>query len=104
MTDTVTNAKTQTIGENQNVSHPPVKQTVLARNISLDELLRFIVGIILGLTLVLIVGVVLYSLVFVTQPVNAQAPNDREFFKLVTPIATFIVGALSGVMVGTKGK
>jgi hypothetical protein len=50
-----------------------------------------------------IVGVVLYSLVFVTQPVNSQAPNDKEFFKLITPIATFIVGALSGVMVG-KGK
>lgn len=69
---------------------------------SLDDWLRFIVGIVMALTLMGIVGVVLYSLVFVTQPMAGQAPNDAEFFKLVNPIATFIVGALSGIMVGTK--
>ena len=71
---------------------------------SLDEWLRFIVGIAMAITLVGIVGVVLYSLVFVTQPMIGQSPNDAEFFKLVNPIATFIVGALSGIMVGTQGK
>ena len=71
---------------------------------SLDEWLRFIVGITMAITLVGIVGVVLYSLVFVTQPMIGQSPNDAEFFKLVNPIATFIVGALSGIMVGTQGK
>ena len=69
---------------------------------SLDDWLRFIVGIVMAVTLMGIVGVVLYSLVFVTQPMAGQAPNDAEFFKLVNPIATFIVGALSGIMVGTK--
>ena len=71
---------------------------------SLDDWLRFIVGIVMAVTLMGIVGVVLYSLVFVTQPMVGQAPNDAEFFKLVNPIATFIVGALSGIMVGTKGN
>ena len=71
---------------------------------SLDEWLRFVVGVTMALTLVGIVGVVLYSLVFVTQPMVGQAPNDTEFFKLVNPIATFIVGALSGIMVGTKSN
>lgn len=104
MTDIDTHAKTQVTLEQQSAQNQPVKLVALAQNISLDELLRFIVGIILGLTLMGIVGVVLYSLVFVTQPVDIQAPNDREFFKLITPIATFIVGALSGVMVGSKGK
>lgn len=103
MTDTDILVKTQTTSENQSVSNQPAKLVELVQNTSLDEWLRFIVGIMLGLTLMGIVGVVLYSLVFVTQPVNSQAPNDKEFFKLVTPIATFIVGALSGVMVG-KGK
>lgn len=103
MTDTDTLVKTQTTSENQSVSNQPAKLVELVQNTSLDEWLRFTVGIMLGLTLMGIVGVVLYSLVFVTQPVNSQAPNDKEFFKLVTPIATFIVGALSGVMVG-KGK
>lgn len=74
------------------------------KDASLDDWLRFIVGIVMAITLVGIVGVVLYSLVFVTQPIDAQAPNDVEFFKLVNPIATFIVGALSGIMVGTKNN
>jgi hypothetical protein len=72
------------------------------KDASLDDILRFIVGVVMAITLVGIVGVVLYSLVFVTQPIDVQAPNDAEFFKLVNPIATFIVGALSGIMVGTK--
>lgn len=38
----------------------------------------------------------------VTQPMESQSPNDAEFFKLITPIATFIVGALSTIMVGSK--
>jgi len=71
---------------------------------SLDEWLRFVVGVTMALTLVGIVGVVLYSLVFVTQPMVGQAPNDAEFFKLIGPIATFIVGALSGIMVGTQSN
>lgn len=69
---------------------------------SLDEWLRFIVGVVMAITLMGIVGVVLYSLVFVTQPMGSQAPNDAEFFKLIGPIATFIVGALSGIMVASK--
>lgn len=63
-----------------------------------DARLRFIVGVLLSATLVGIVGAVLYSLIFVTQPMGGQAPNDAEFFKLITPIANFIVGALAGVM------
>ena len=69
---------------------------------NLDDWLRFIVGITMALTLAGIVGVSLWSVVFITQPMLGQAPNDAEFFKLVNPIATFIVGALSGVMVGTR--
>lgn len=69
---------------------------------SLDDWLRFIVGIVMAITLMGIVGVVLYSLVFVTQPMVGQSPNDAEFFKLIGPIATFIVGALSGIMVASK--
>jgi hypothetical protein len=68
----------------------------------LDGLLRFIVGLVLALTLLIIITVVLYSLVFVTQPMDGQAPNDAEFFKLVNPIATFLVGTLSGIMIGSK--
>ena len=65
-----------------------------------EELLRCIVGIVLSLTLTFIVATVLYSLVFVSQPMEGQSPNDAEFFKLINPIATFIVGALAGLMAG----
>ena len=50
----------------------------------LDTLLRFIVGITLAVTLLIIIVAVLYALIFVTQPIDAQAPNDLEFFKLIT--------------------
>ena len=68
----------------------------------LDTLLRFIVVITLAVTLLIIIVAVLYSLIFVVQPIYAQAPNDAEFFKLINPIATFLVGTLSGIMIGTK--
>ena len=62
--------------------------------------LKFIVGLTLAFTLVGIVFVVLYSLIFVTQPIGVQSPNDAEFFKLITPVATFLTGILSGIMLG----
>jgi hypothetical protein len=65
-----------------------------------EELLRFIVGVVLSFTLMFIVATVLYSLIFVSQPMEGQSPNDAEFFKLINPIATFIVGALAGLMAG----
>jgi hypothetical protein len=67
-----------------------------------DALLRFIIGVTLSITLMGIVGVVLYSLVFVTQPMNAMAPIDAKFFELITPIATFIVGSLGTLLAMNK--
>ena len=66
----------------------------------LQARMRFIIGILLACTLTGIVFVVLYSLIFVTQPIDHQSPNDTEFFKLLTPIATFLTGILSGLMLG----
>jgi peptidoglycan/LPS O-acetylase OafA/YrhL len=67
-----------------------------------DALLRFIIGVTLSLTLAGIVGVVLYSLVFVTQPMTGMAPNDEAFFNLVTPLATFITGSLGTLLAMNK--
>ena len=61
--------------------------------------LKFTVGLSLAFTLTGIVFVVLYSLIFVTQPMT-QSPNDAKFFELITPIATFLTGILSGIMLG----
>jgi hypothetical protein len=66
--------------------------------------LKFFIGVCLALTLVGIIFVVLYSLIFVTQPLNAISPIDQKFFELIVPIATFLTGTLSGIMLagGTK--
>ena len=64
--------------------------------------LRFFIGICLALTLTGIVFVVLYSIIFVTQPLNAISPIDQKFFELIIPIATFLTGTLSGIMLAGK--
>lgn len=66
--------------------------------------LKFFIGICLAVTLTGIVFVVLYSIIFVTQPLNAISPIDQKFFELIIPIATFLTGTLSGIMLagGTK--
>jgi hypothetical protein len=72
-----------------------------------DELmvrLKFFIGVILGLTLFFIVVVVLYSLIFVTQPMNGISPVDNKFFELIIPIATFLTGTLSGIMLAGNDK
>jgi hypothetical protein len=66
--------------------------------------LKFFIGICLTLTLFGIVFVVLYSLIFVTQPLNAISPIDQKFFELIVPIATFLTGTLSGIMLAGGDK
>lgn len=66
--------------------------------------LKFFVGICLALTLVGIVFVVLYSIIFVTQPLNAISPIDQKFFELIIPIATFLTGTLSGIMMAGNNE
>lgn len=66
--------------------------------------LRFFIGVCLALTLTGIVFVVLYSLIFVTQPLNAISPIDQKFFELIVPIATFLTGTLSGIMLAGNDK
>jgi hypothetical protein len=72
-----------------------------------DELmarLKVFIGGILGLTLFGIVFVVLYSLIFVTQPLTQISPLDTKFFELIIPLATFLTGTLSGIMLAGNNK
>ncbi len=70
----------------------------------LNARLKFFIGLILGFTLFGIVFVVLYSLIFVTQPMNGMSPVDNKFFELIIPIATFLTGTLSGIMLAGDDK
>jgi len=67
----------------------------------LDARLKFVVGCILGLVLLITTVGVLYALVFVTQPIGAQAENDKMFFGVLSSVATFITGTLAGIMIST---
>lgn len=79
-------------------------ETIMYTEEQLMARLKFFIGVCLALTLTGIVFVVLYSLIFVTQPLNAISPIDQKFFELIVPIATFLTGTLSGIMLagGTK--
>lgn len=66
--------------------------------------LKVFIGGILAMTLFGIVFVVLYSLIFVTQPLNAISPIDQKFFELIIPVATFLTGTLSGIMLASGDK
>ena len=66
--------------------------------------LKVFIGACLAVTLVGIVFTVLYSIMFVTQPLNAISPVDSKFFELIIPIATFLTGTLSGIMLAGTGK
>lgn len=66
--------------------------------------LKVFIGVCLALTLIGIVFVVLYSIIFVTQPLNAISPIDSKFFELIIPVATFLTGTLSGIMLAGTGK
>jgi len=60
--------------------------------------LVFAVGLGLTFSFVLALSVILYGLLFVTQPINSQAPNDRAAWELLTPMILFLTGALSGFL------
>ena len=66
--------------------------------------LKFIIGVCLAFTLIGIVFTVLYSIMFITQPLNAISPIDQKFFELIIPVATFLCGTLSGIMLAGSGK
>jgi hypothetical protein len=66
--------------------------------------LKFFIGLVLATTLFGIVFSVLYSLIFVTQPLGAISPIDTKFFDLIIPIATFLTGTLSGIMLSSPSK
>jgi len=66
--------------------------------------LKFFIGVCLAMTLTGIVFVVLYSIIFITQPLNAISPIDQKFFEMIIPIATFLTGTLSGIMLAGGDK
>jgi len=80
-----------------------VSQKIKYTPAELDARLKFILGITLGAILFFTAMGILYALIFVTQPVNAQSENDKMFFNVLGSVATFITGTLAGLLIGKSG-
>ena len=66
--------------------------------------LILIIGVSLSIVFVMISLGITYALIFVTQPIGAQAPNDAAFIDLLKTMAIFLTGALGGVLAGNGLK
>jgi len=62
---------------------------------------RAFVIIVVTLILFFIVVTLIYSVMFVSQPIKAMAPIDQAFTKMLNDIVLLIVGGIGGIM--TKG-
>ena len=75
-------------------------------NEQLKARLIVFIGVSLAVTFMFSVGGMLYALIFVTQPLGDQAPNDRAFIELLTTLTIFLTGSLGSVLAsnGLKDK
>lgn len=60
--------------------------------------LILVIGVVLALVFFFVTVGITYALIFVTQPIGAQAPNDAAFIDLLKTLAIFLTGSLGGVL------
>ncbi|CAB4132343.1 hypothetical protein UFOVP261_8 [uncultured Caudovirales phage] len=61
----------------------------------LESRLKFYAGVVLVTVFAASMLTILYSLVFVVQPMKDIAPADKQFFKIVETMTTFLAGSIS---------
>ena len=68
--------------------------------------LMFLIGGVLSFVFLIVTLGITYALIFVTQPIGNQAPNDAAFIDLLKTLAIFLTGSLGGVLAsnGLKDK
>jgi hypothetical protein len=83
-----------------------VKPRQRLTNEQLKARLIVFIGVVLAATFCFSVFGMLYALIFVTQPLGDQAPNDRAFIELLSTLTIFLTGALGSVLAsnGLKDK
>jgi hypothetical protein len=74
------------------------RQTRRLTNEQLKARLIVFIGVCLALVFAFSVLGMLYALIFVTQPIGAQAPNDKAFIDILTTLTVFLTGALGSVL------
>ena len=68
-----------------------------------DAVIKFCIAVTFCFTVVIMVGISLYSVVFVTQPMNGMAPADKQFFLILSDMSKYILGSLA-TLLAVKGK
>ena len=65
-----------------------------------------VVGMVMAFVFAITVIGFVYALMFITQPVNIQSPNDAAFIDLLSTLTVFMTGTLSGLVAsnGLKSK
>jgi len=110
-------AKNTKTGAKLSASHLPAKwwvhapktysQKTYMKRLTPEQLharLIVFIGCTLALVFAFSVFGMLYALIFVTQPISNQAPNDRAFIDLLTTLTIFLTGSLGGVLAGNGLK
>jgi high-affinity K+ transport system ATPase subunit B len=114
------NAKSSQTGKSQNASRQSasllerVLKTSLetyhmshTRRRSPEEIhaqLILIIGATLAMVFLIVTLGITYALIFVTQPIGNQAPNDAAFIDLLKTLSIFLTGSLGGVLAGNGLK
>jgi hypothetical protein len=99
------NAKRKASAQKTSSDTIHVKRSRLT-NEQLKARLIVFIGVVLAATFCFSVAGMLYALIFVTQPLGDQAPNDRAFIELLSTLTIFLTGALGSVLAsnGLKDK
>lgn len=74
---------TSTKGEPMKWSATDIKDLV-------HELIKLLIILSLTASFMGVVFVILYGVMFVTQPMSGQSPNDKAMFAILTPLAIFL--------------
>jgi hypothetical protein len=114
------NAKNTRTGRSQNASRQSASLLELALKTSLEKKLHrptrrrspedihaqliLIIGATLAFVFLIVTLGITYALIFVTQPIGAQAPNDAAFIDLLKTLSIFLTGSLGGVLAGNGLK
>jgi high-affinity K+ transport system ATPase subunit B len=114
------NAKNTRTGKSQNASRQSASRLEHALKTSLEMYrmshhrrrspeevhaqLILIIGTTLAFVFLIVTLGITYALIFVTQPIGNQAPNDAAFIDLLKTLAIFLTGSLGGVLAGNGLK
>ena len=69
----------------------------------IDSIIKLVIGTTFCMVLLMMSSLAMYSVVFVTQPMNSIAPADKQFFMLLSDMSKYILGALA-TLLAIKGK